>query len=472
MRNLGAEPGTRRAENGARAAAWGARRAAAAAALALAALALGCASRKAPLNVLLVTLDTTRADRMRCYGYPLNTSPRLDAFARDAVRPVSHASILTGMNPYRHGLRVLFAAKGDSLHAAIPTLQSVLHAGGWETGAFLSSFTVSERFGFARGFDVFDNGLRGPAAGKMQKGPDGVWDWDIRINQRRADETTDAALAWIGARSGPFFAWVHYWDPHDTEIVPPEDLVAAFVRGGTDADRLRQLYDAEIYYVDSQFGRLVDALKKRGQYESTVIVVVADHGQGLGDHGWWYHRILYQEQIRVPMMIRVPGAAMGRAVTDLVRTIDIAPTVLEALGQTAPEAIDGASLRVFLRGGEGDGGATGAGESPRIAYADALNLYDLNAGLIAHRPHDDLVFCAMDRTWKLVYRPRLPHASELYKLDADPREMNNLYESDHVEARRLLAYLEGAGGFVDEPLGADEDAEALERLRALGYVGN
>lgn len=426
-----------------------------------------------PHNVLLVTLDTTRADRLSCYGHTPETSPHLDALAHEgtrfdmaiaqaAVTPVSHASILTGLNPYRHGLRVIYAANSFRLADSVPTLTTVLGERGWSRGAFLSSFTVSEFFGFDRGFEVFDTGLSDPANQVLTERDDGSWGWSVPVNQRRSDATTNLAIDWLRKTKKPFFAWVHYWDPHDPYLIPPPEFLFRFVRGPRGAESTRrERYDAEIFYMDAQFGRLVEVLKEMGEYDRTVIVVVGDHGQGLGDHGWWQHRILYQEQIRVPLILRIPRGPNRRVVSDLVRTIDIFPTLLEVLGIPGHSGVEGRSLLGLM---------AGRPEAPRIAYADALNLYDLNTKSVqTKRPHQ-LVYCAMDRQWKLIYRPRHPEQSELYQLEEDPRELRNLYSKSHAQVERLLAKLNEFDGFVDEPFGQGDDADALDRLRSLGYV--
>lgn len=421
-------------------------------------------------NVLLVTLDTTRADRLGCYGASSPRTPNLDGLAREGVRfdlaisqaavtPTSHASIFTGLYPYQHGLRVFYAKSAYRLPESVPTLASLLRDAGWHTAAFLSSFTVSEHFGFDRGFEVFDNGLRAP--GEMYPTKDGVWMWDIMSNQRRSDTTADRAIDWLHRRPpGPFLMWIHFWDPHDEAVLPPADFLTQLVPPGT-PPKPKGFYDAEVAYVDRQFGRVVQALKDSGEHANTVIVVVADHGEGLGDHGWLFHRILYQEQIRVPLIIRVPGGPSERVVEDLVRSVDILPTVLEVAGLRPPAPIEGVSLLGLMQGRP---------EPPRLAYADALNVYDLNSNLLAKRPNDDLLHCAMDRSWKLIYRPSRPDLSELYNIDRDPAETRNLYESEVMERERLVAVLQRSGGFVDRPFGEGSDPEALERLRSLGYT--
>ncbi len=427
-------------------------------------------------NVLLVTLDTIRADRLGSYGEEggtPNRTPRFDALAADGVRfelaissaavtPVSHASILTGLYPYQHGLRVLHAASGFRLDGAIPTLTSTLSEQGWTTGAFLSAFPVSEHFGFDNGFQYFDNGIRNEADNVLEAGTDGRVRWNVAKNQRRSDVTTDQALEWLQKTEGPFFAWVHYWDPHDSMLRPPADLVEREIGSGTDQDDWRRaLYDLEVRFVDEQFGRLVDGLKNSGAYDNTIIIVVSDHGEGLGDHDWWTHRVLYQEQIRVPLLIRAPNGARNRVVPSLVRTIDIYPTVLDWLGIEPRGHVEGRSLRPLM---------DGLPDEPRTAYADQLNLFDSNASMLKRRPNDDLVYCAMDDRWKLIYRPRNPGLSELYHLADDPGELINEYENEPEEVARLLQILEESGGFVDEPFGESVDEEARERLKALGYL--
>lgn len=441
-------------------------------------LAAGCSRTpetggRAAYNVLLVTLDTTRADYLGCYGHAPETSPNFDALASDGVRfdmaistsattPPSHASILTGLNPPQHEVRVIYAQDGYCLPDFVPTLASILQDEGWQTAAFLSSFPVSEFYGFDRGFDTFDSGLKIPASESIVKGSNGIYKWPLRVNQRRSDETTYRAIAWLRAAERPFCTWIHYWDPHDDVILPPQEVVSRFSRPGASRfDRRRAIYSSEVFYIDSQFGRLIRFLKDQGEYEKTIIVVVSDHGEGLGDHGWQFHRILYQEQIRVPLIARIPGWPAGRVLSDLVRTIDIAPTILDVLGVQAPAPMEGRSLTPLVEGKP---------ETPRIAYADAINLFDLNAALLKNRPDDALLHCAMQGKWKLIYRPREPRKSELYDLSSDPRETTNLYLRESDQAERLKAKLARFNGFVTKPFGTNLDPDVLERLESLGYI--
>jgi arylsulfatase A-like enzyme len=445
---------------------------------ALLALALGCAacSRETRTNVVLVTLDTTRADYLGAYGKSGDPTPNLDALAAQGTRfdlaissaaltPVSHASILTGLENREHGLRVLSAQSGFRLRSDVPTLATVLHGAGYRTAAVHSAFPVSSYFGFQNGFDAFESvegqmgRLRGNAARRT---------WDLAKFQRRSDETTDLALDWLKSTKSPFFLWIHYWDPHDDVLVPPpERLPANLRRIGADGQPQPslELYAAEVSYVDAQIGRLIAALKASGKFEHTLFVVVADHGEGLGDHGWDHHRILYQEQIRVPLIVRVPGAKQAAEVADLVRTIDIYPTVLDYLGVLAPKPVSGASLRPLIEGRP---------DPPRIAFADQINGYDWNASMVDSHPQFDFLYCAMDRDWKLIYRPSHPDASELYEIARDPREEKNLFRERADEALRLERKLARQDGWVTAPFGKDASApdpkDAQHALDVLGYT--
>ncbi len=443
--------------------------------LLLGALLLACGTKPQPYNVILITLDTTRADYLSCYGSPnAANTPYFDgiaaqgtlferAIAQASVTPVSHASILTGLYQYQHGVRVLYASSGYRLDPAVPRITTVLRDKGWRTGAFLSAFPVSEQFGFDTGFEVFDNGIQAATDTVLQESGDGRFRWNVARNQRRSDVTTDRAIAWIDEiGKDPFFTWIHYWDPHDMSLKPPAEVVSELVPRGTVGDEYRRkMYAAEVQYVDSQFGRLVEHLKATGKWDRTIVIVTSDHGEGLGDHDWWNHRILYQEQIRVPLLVRIPGETGGKRVSSIVRTIDAVPTLYDWL-DVAPEGhIEGRTLLPLMRGEP---------DEPRIAYADQLNMYDTNANMVARRPNDDLLYCAVDDNWKLIYRPRHPDLSELYHIAEDPGELQNLYHKNHPEALRLRAYLDESGGYVDGPFGESMDEETKKRLEALGYV--
>ena len=429
-------------------------------------------------NVLLVTLDTTRADRLGVYGYPIDTSPNIDALAADAIRfdravstasvtPISHASILTGLNPYRHNVRVFYGPVGHYLTEEHPTLATVLGSRGWTTGAFISAYPASERFGLHHGFETFSTELgehlmnRDPS---LRLPKDSSWSrTPVGRAQRRADHTTDEALEWMAAAEKPFFAWIHYFDPHDPSLVPPEELTDLFgaVRGQPRARS--NLYDAEIFFMDGQLGRIFDWLRATGRFDSTLIAVVADHGQGLGDHDWYQHRLLYEEQIRTPLILRLPDGPRGLVVPQVVRIIDIAPTIFESIGIETPEGVEGSSLLGLIEGLE---------EPPRIGYAEALNTLDQHAPEKLPEHQKDLLYSVTDQDWKLIYHQEFPDNSELYRLAEDPAELTNVIELYPDEAKRLMGWLARSKAMDLELVEPDGpiDPEALQKLEALGYL--
>lgn len=422
---------------------------------------------------MLVTLDTTRADALGCYGAHGDPTPELDRLARlgtrfetaistAALTPVAHASILTGLDNREHGLRVLTGRGGYALDAHVPTLATILHEHGYRTLAIQSAFTVSRYFGFERGFDVFDS-----LDGRFEKGTAGNLTWNQSELQRRSDDTTDRALAQLTG-SEPFFLWVHYWDPHDEAKVPPPEYLPPELSRDRRGDPIpgRALYAAEIHYMDHEFGRLLSALQARPDWDRTLVVVVADHGEGLGDHGWQSHRILYQEQIHVPLIVRVPGEHAVPDVQALVRTTDIAPTVLDYLALDPPHPVSGRSLRKLVEGQADD---------PRVAFADAQNGYDLNVKSLAARPYEDFVYTAIDYPWKLIYRPLHPEHDELFDLARDPRELHDCSSSEKAHVLRLEHLLAKNAPWVSGPFAAIENSSVSEEsagkmLGDLGYV--
>lgn len=446
--------------------------------LALALLAVGCAEPVPPApraDVLLVTLDTTRADRLGVYGYDRETSPHLDRLAADAVvfdraiaqaavTPVSHASILTGLDPYHHGLRVLHGRVGNVLAPEATTLAETWRQAGGQAAAFVSAYPAGSAFGLDRGFDPFDEAFGVGLAGPVSE--DGTV--NTLLSQRRADATTDAAIGWLRAgadRERPLFLWVHYFDPHDPHLLPPRQLAARFPpASGRRADKLRAIYDVEIHFMDEHLGRLLEAWREARDWEASLVAVTADHGEGLGDHDWWSHGLLYDEQIRVPLVVRWPDGPRGRRVAVQVRTIDLVPTVLEAAGLSGAEGLDGASLRPLLAAG-------GAAERP--AYADSVNI--LSYGRLddpdeSDRKSDKL-YGLIDAGLKLIYHQLHPEESELYELSSDPREERNLAAERPAEVRRLLAELERRGALSDILPGmTGYDLERRRRLRSLGYI--
>lgn len=432
-------------------------------------------------HLLLISLDTTRADRIGSYGYDRPTTPNLDALASEsaqfdlaiaqaAVTPVSHASILTGRDPHHHGLRVLHGLLQNHLEDEQRTLAEVWREAGGQTAAFLSAFPVSRAFGLDQGFDHFED--RFPRSGGRQLvTKHGVV--NTGSSQRRADTTTNLALSWLdtGAESDrSIFMWVHYFDPHDPLILPPKPYLLRFPPASRERpDVLRATYDAELAFLDAQLGRLLRAWKEKGLWGDTIVVVVADHGEGLGDHDWWSHGILYQEQIRVPLLIRVPGMVGGVRVPSLVRTTDIMPTALDAGGIDRAQwpEMDGRTLLRAMRHGET--------ADARIAYADSVNMlsYGRRDQPGRHDEKHDKLYSLFDGRYKLIHHQLHPEASEFYDLREDPRETKNLATGGARPPRMqaLQQRLEEMNAFSGLLPGmTPTDAERLEQLKSLGYA--
>jgi arylsulfatase A-like enzyme len=423
-------------------------------------------------NVLLITMDTTRADYLSTYGSESTQTPNLDALAARGVRfdmalsasavtPVSHATIMTGLFPYEHGLRVLSAAGGYKLPADVPTIATTLKDRGYTTIAVHSAFPVSGHFGFNRGFDVFESfDIEMERSNLVQDR------WDVSKGQRRSDETTDIALSELSEIEGPFFLWIHYWDPHDPVILPP----AEYLPEGELNGRHVEIYAAEVQYLDSQFGRLMEGMSELDVLDNTMVCVTADHGQGLDDglalHGWFSHRILYQEQIHVPLIFAGPQIDSGRTSDAIVRTADIPATFYDYLNVPPPGSMSGSSLRALIDGGE---------DEARTAYADQINGFDYNARMVENRPQAKFLYVVASNGWKLIYRPVDPDTSELYDLRADPREQDNRFKAEPAKAKALMRDLAARQPWVLDPFQADESDgpsdEAQSVLEALGYTG-
>jgi arylsulfatase A-like enzyme/Flp pilus assembly protein TadD len=395
-----------------------------------------------PRNVLLITLDTVRADRLGSYGYASARTPRLDALARSGARfenaftvtPLTlpaHASLMTGLFPGEHGVR---DNGGFYLEDRIETLAEALRARGYRTGGFVGAFVLDRRWGIAQGFDEYfdDFDLDAAGAGAMD---------DV---QRPGSVVVERALAWLGReRAGRFFAWVHLYDAH-TPYEAPEPYRRMFPATVSGA------YDAEVASVDEQVGRLLDGLASRGVLDHTLIAVVSDHGESLGEHGEQTHGFfLYDATLRVPLLIA--GRGVPRVtVADPVRLVDVMPTLLDLLG--LPVSAHGASLRPLLRG-----------ERLRLPVI-AETFYPRH-----HYGWSEL-FVLRDDRFKLVRAPR----PELFDLSRDPGEGQDLA----TVAPERLASLDAALGALLARHGGDRpkppaalDAETEERLRALGYIG-
>ncbi len=409
----------------------------------------GCAGDR-PWNVLVVTFDTTRADHIACYGHPRAKTPNIDRLAANGTRfdrayasvPVtlpSHSTIMTGTYPMFHGVRDngIFVLAERNL-----TLAEILADAGYATGAAVGSFPLIARFGIDQGFELFDDRV-------AQRDEDFLGERALPktrffFDERPAGLVNEAILPWIREhRDGPFFAWVHYFDPHQPfEPPPPYDQLFR-----------SDPYLGEIAYADECLGVLLDELETLGVAGRTVVVVVSDHGEGLGDHNELTHSILaYNSTLRVPLVISMPGGA-PRVVGTRVGVVDIVPTVLDLVGVDVPEVVQGTSRAADIRG-------TGA-TVPGPLYAETLS------PRLAHGWGELRVLYEGDL--KLIYGPR----PELFDIDDDPDELRNLVDRrpEDGEAMRtdLAAFIESHRS-DDLEAAVEMDEATRAQLAALGYV--
>ena len=386
-------------------------------------------------GVVIVSLDTTRADRLPAYGFASVSTPTLDRLAREgvvfedaeSVAPLTltaHTSLFTGLSPQHHGVRDNADAPLDR---STPVLAEVLRQRGFQTAAFVGSFVLARDRGLARGFDLYRDVEGTDAHGERRR-------------RRPANEVVDEAVAWIdGLKSPRFCLWIHLYDAH-----APQALPLAFRRAYGDR------YEGALAYMDSQLARVIDALARGRLLKTTTIVVVGDHGESLGEHGEQEHGIfLYEGALHVPFILRTPGVA-PRRLEGLVSLIDVMPTVLDLLGVEGPQSIDGDSLVPVLRG---------APEHDRVIYAESM--YAKRFGWSPLR---------MVRAGSLKYieAPR----PELYDLASDPFEERNLFAQRPAAIAALRAELRKLGS---ERTFARRDSPALrpeqfQMLSSLGYV--
>jgi arylsulfatase A-like enzyme len=456
---------------------------------------IGCGSREpswAPPDIVVISVDTLRADHLPTYGYPQPTAPRIDELARQsrvfdrAYTPApftlpAHASLLTGLHPDRHSLH----QRGDTLAPGIVTLAELLAASGYATGGFTNGYFVSPAFGLDRGFGVFDF----------------KHEFD---DPRNAEQTNAAILEWLdGLDAGPFFLFAHYFDVHsDWQRLPydsPEEQRKQFAGPEPDGfrvgngskvasrfmallnrdglsyrdDELRYvegLYDAGLAYTDAQVGRLLDALRERGRFEKAIVILTSDHGEEFQDHGKLLHTQIFEELVRIPLLVSLPEmrgdssrscrpAAAGPPV-DLasiragrselrVQLEDVLPTLAECLGVPAPVANQGRSFLPTL---------LGASAEPRTIFID-------------HRRHDE--WAVIDDDWKLLLGTG-DAPPQLYHLPSDPGELRNVAASEPAVVAQLAAALTGhreQNARIRFEGGRREVAEEVQQaLEQLGYV--
>jgi len=419
----------------------------------------GCAAREPapaaafPQHVVVVTIDTLRADRLGCYGNREVATPNLDRLAREgAIAPdanvptpitrPSHVSIFTGLYPAQHGIRDNISR---ALAPDVPTLAEAYKAAGFETAGFVSSIVLSRQSGLGRGFDTFSD--------QFELGPDAHDEARfLDILEKRGDVAVADAIAWLERHaSARTFAWVHLYDPH-APYAPPEPYASRY------ADRP---YDGEVAWSDELVGRLDAALARLGIRDRTLVAVTADHGEALGEHGELVHGFfLYEATLRVPLLMRGPGIRPGTRIPVVARSVDLFPTLLELSGVPAPKTrrvLAGRSLAAAMRGGN-----RALDEAP--AFAESLTPR-------IHYGWSDLR-SVRDGRWKFVLAPR----PELYDLARDPGERHDLAADEPARARALRAALEQQLRSEESALSAgasrpgDVPLDLVERLGALGYV--
>jgi arylsulfatase A-like enzyme len=451
-----------------------------------------------PPNLVLISLDSLRPEALGCYPRPFSrrqsfpwpvATPALDALAAEGVlftnlivqapyTPASHASFFTGLNPPQHGIRAFF---GQRLNERAQTLAQRLQRRGYCTAAFLGADALNRRYGLHRGFEVYDTDF-GRKLGTWVEGH----------HRRVGEEATDRAIEWLEGASRPFFLFAHYFDAHliAPHVLAQQDPVARHLAGLKRAPLARgpiyrglraldSLYGRYNRYgvpfhvrqarkLDAEVNRIVTQLRALGAYEDTSIVVMSDHGDAFGEHGEIGHRrYVYDTTLRVPLIVKgVPGPP-GRLIADQVRSIDLAPTLLDLLGSSGPGNGDSLPME-----GESlfDGqGAWRPGE--RVAYSETRseksiqNMADLQSHFVALRAPP----------WKLIVN-LLDGTVELFDLRSDPAEMRDVSREHPGEAARLREAALNLYHSADAPApaaGDFDEAERLlveERLRDLGYL--
>jgi arylsulfatase A-like enzyme/Flp pilus assembly protein TadD len=392
-------------------------------------------------HIVLISIDTCRADHLSCYGFNKQTTPNIDNIARqgvlfeNAVSPVpitlpAHISLLTGTIPPSHGIH-------DNLNYFLPdeklTLAEILNGNGFCTGGVISAFVLDARFGLAQGFEFFQD--------------DFVTVYDSAFgSERRGDESTQFALDWLQEhKEKKSFLFLHYYDPH-SRYDPPEPYATEFARDP---------YSGEIAFTDHCIGRVVSKLKELGMYDSTLLIIVGDHGEMLGEHGEAEHLyFIYESALKVPLIFKLPGSREPVRVRQTVGLIDVVPTVCALLDIDIPSPVQGVNLEPFLRGKKSAG-------KPRYFYIESMMPTYLGA--------NPLLGVRTDR-WKYISTTR----PELYDLENDPGERVNLVKK---QAKRARMYQNALEKIVKQQRSTSKgsrrlpDRETLDKLASLGYVG-
>lgn len=393
-------------------------------------------------NIILISIDTCRADYLSCYGYDDKTTPNIDVLAKtatlfeNAISPIpqtlpAHCSMLTGKNPLVLGIHENL---GYKLNDSNLTLAEILKEQGYITAAAIGSFVLDSQFGLAQGFDTYNDEFQNTIN-------------TSNYSERPGQEVTDFAISWLDKnKENKFFLFLHYYDPH-FRYSPPEPF----------SDKFKEdLYAGEIAYVDHCIGQVIDKLKSLDLYNSSMIIVTSDHGEMLGEHGEAEHGyFIYQSAIKVPFVVKMPDQTQARKIDKLVGIIDIVPTISGLLGFEYKQEVQGYDISNYLTEKQ-------LSDENRYIYCESLMPTKHNANPL---------FGMVSDQWKYIETTR----SELYDLIADPSEKNNLIDRETKVAHLLSEHLK----LSLEEQSRDEtnseyqlDEEGRKRLESLGYISS
>ncbi len=393
-------------------------------------------------HVILISIDTCRADYLSCYGYRRQTTPNIDAVAaegilfRNVVAPVpmtlpAHCSMMTGTIPLHHGVHHNFGHLDDSN----VTVAELMRRQGYKTGAIVSAFVLDSGFGLDQGFETYNDRLEGTAPGD-------------RLAERKGEVTTTLALQWLEKNhKKPFFFFLHYFDPH-LQYEPPRPFYTKY---------RDNLYAGEIAFVDHLIGRVIKQLKRLGIYDSALLIITGDHGEGLGEHGESVHSyFIYDSTVKVPLIIKPPGRHVPARIDDVAGLIDIFPTIAKCLKIPVPAYVQGKDLSTYWKQPPG---ASGASSGPRYMYCESLMPTQIECNPLVGLVGDGL---------KYIHTTR----PELYDLQHDPHEKTNLVTKMPEQALALKKQLMHVLQQHSKVTGDTKlDSQALQSLRSLGYVG-
>lgn len=396
------------------------------------------------LHIVLISIDTCRADHLSCYGYSPRTTPNIDAIANEAVlfenvvSPVpmtlpAHSSMLTGTTPPYHGVHENVDYRLEKFNL---TLAEMLQQKGYITGAIISSFVLDSQFGLNQGFDTYNDHFIQPMPSWYQ-------------NERRGEETSRLACNWLDKHKiEPFFLFLHYFDPHH-DYIPPQPFATIFKDN---------LYAGEVAYTDYCISKVILKLKELGLYDSTLLIITSDHGEGLGEHSEQYHGFfVYNSTLRVPLIIRAPGGPKGKKVSGIAGLVDLVPTICGLLGLDPPQVTHGKDLSpLFTKGRK-------IQKDERYIYYESLQPTQYGC-----RP----LLGLMHGCWKYIHAPR----PELYELDKDPHEGKNLINEHPQRAQLLQSHLKTILQEQTRTNVSDDkfvlDNESRKRLESLGYIAS